>query len=306
MPHRRCRSAPKKSAHDGGVDTSQAIGFAGDHKTRGFPSHPDGSGSISSCALLLPNSIVTSSGGRDIDINRGGQKANLSVASARLKPLRIKEALKPSKEHVMKMLIRQYTRHLERMDPPIGQAEFTPKAGKKKRKRFYKKVKKFREPVCWKWKGKAEEDLRLLNIAEAIWIEEVGDKAAEYRRRMVAKKRESPHSVSRKWMEKKENKKENKNREARHKEKRQRQFVVNANKAHEYKLRVVFHAPVRHRIRKRDSGANGENAGHENRSNVSSKANKEWAPAMLEVSVTCLSQPSDIKQGDKLYGYINT
>lgn len=25
----------------------------------------------------------------------------------------------------------------------------------------------------------------------------------------------------------------------------------------------VFHAPVRHRIRKRDSGANGENAGHE-------------------------------------------
>ncbi|KAG2063888.1 hypothetical protein BDR04DRAFT_1110972, partial [Suillus decipiens] len=129
--HRRrrvTRSAAKHHTHTG-VDTSQTIGSAGDHKTRGFPSRADGLGSVSSCALLLPNSIVTSSGGRDID--RRDQRANIPISSAWSKPLCINEAPQPSRANVVAMMpIRQSTQHLRRTDPPIAQAKPTPKAGK--------------------------------------------------------------------------------------------------------------------------------------------------------------------------------
>ncbi|KAG1860137.1 hypothetical protein DFJ58DRAFT_278908 [Suillus subalutaceus] len=261
MTRRSRRSAANNCAH-AGADASQTVGLAGDHRTRGFPSHADGLGSVSSYALSQPNSIVTSSGGRDT-LGHGGQQANFHIVSAWLKPLRVAEAPQASKKDVVtKMPIRQSTQqHLLRTDSPIAQAKPALKSGKKagkkaekkakkktekkaekkvekkaekkKRKPFYKEVKKeIRGPAYWK--KKAEEDARLLNIARRIWGHAVGKKAAEYRRRIVAKKCKRRRRVSRKWMEKKEGN----NREARHKKQDQKQFFVNFNKAYEDKLRI--------------------------------------------------------------------
>ncbi|KAG1818708.1 uncharacterized protein BJ212DRAFT_1347078 [Suillus subaureus] len=196
MTRQNCRSrrsAAKDRAH-AGADTSQTIGLAGDHRTRGFPSHADGLGSVSSYVLSQPNSIVAPSGSRDT-LGRGGQQANFAVVSAWSKPLRIVEAPQASKKDVVtKMPIRQSTQqHLIRTDPPIAQAKPAPKSGKKagkktekkaekkaekkKRKPFYKEVKReIRGPAYWK--KKAEEDARLLNIARGIWRREVGKKTA--------------------------------------------------------------------------------------------------------------------------------
>ncbi|KAG2038136.1 hypothetical protein BDR03DRAFT_955244 [Suillus americanus] len=349
MSRRSRRSAANNPAHTG-ADAGQTIGLAGDHRTRGFPSHADGLGPVSSYALSQPNSTMTSSGGCDM-LGHGGQQANFSVVSAwsqplrvaeapqvskkdvvtkmkpapklgkkaqqanfsvvsawpkplpiaeapqvskkdvvtkmpfrqstqqhllrtdppvaqaksapKLgkmaqqanfsvvsawsKPLRIAEALQVSKNDVVtKMPLRQSTQqHLLRTDPPIAQAKPAPKLGKKaemkvekkaekkKRKPFYKEVKKeIRGPAYWK--KKAEEDACLLNSARGIWRHEVRKKAAEYRRRIVAKKCKRHRRVSPKWMEEKEGK----NRGARHKKQDQRQFFVNFNKAYEDKLRV--------------------------------------------------------------------
>ncbi|KAG2353913.1 hypothetical protein BDR07DRAFT_1382705 [Suillus spraguei] len=124
---RVAQSAAKNCVHTG-ADTSQTIDSAGDHKTRGFPSHVDGLGSASSCALLQSNSIVTSL--CDPDIDREGQQANLSVSSAWSKPLHIKEAPQASKTNMVVMPICRSTQHLQRMDPPIAQGKSAPKAGK--------------------------------------------------------------------------------------------------------------------------------------------------------------------------------
>ncbi|KAG2147020.1 hypothetical protein BD769DRAFT_711604 [Suillus cothurnatus] len=182
---RNCQSAAKNRTH-AGDDISQTIGLASDHRTRGFPSHVDGLGSVSSYALSQPNSIVTSSGGCNMP-GHGGQKANVSAWS---NPLRIVEASQVSKNNVVtKMPIYQSTQHLLRTDPPIAQAKPAPKLGKKvekkaekkvekkKRKPFYGEVKKdIRGPTYWK--RRAEENARLLNVAREIWRDEVGKKTA--------------------------------------------------------------------------------------------------------------------------------
>jgi hypothetical protein len=148
----------------------------------------DGLVSVSSYALSQPDSIVTSLGGRDIQVpDRGGQRANILATSAWSKPLRIVEVSQPSKKDVAtKMPIRQSTQqHLQRTDPPVAQVKPAPESGKKvekeaekkKRKPNYKEVKKeIRGPVYWK--EKAAEDARLLIIARGIWREEVGNKVA--------------------------------------------------------------------------------------------------------------------------------
>jgi hypothetical protein len=174
----RRRSAAKKSAY-AGADASQTVGLAGDHKTRGFPSHADGLGSVSSCALSQPISIVTSVGGRAIP-DRGGRQANIPATSAWSKPLRIMEVSQPSKKDVVtKMPIRQPTQqHLQRADSPVAQVKPTPvekEAEKKKRKPYYKEVKTdIRGPAYWK--AKMAADARL--FAQGIWRAAVGRKEA--------------------------------------------------------------------------------------------------------------------------------
>lgn len=182
MGRRNCRSAAKKSAH-AGADASQTVGLAGDHKTRGFPSHADGLGSVSSCALSQPISSVTSSAIPD----RGGRQANIPATSAWSKPLRIMEVSQSSnKDVVTKMPIRQPTQHLQKADPPVAQVKPTPKLGKekvekeaekKKRKPYYKEVKtEIRGPAYWKEKMAA--DARLFITAQGIWSAAAGRKAA--------------------------------------------------------------------------------------------------------------------------------
>ncbi|KAG0698301.1 hypothetical protein DFH29DRAFT_1002957 [Suillus ampliporus] len=220
-----------------GADDGQIIGVAGDHRIRGFLPHADGLGSVSSYALSRPNSIVTSSDVRGIP-DHTGQKAKVSVASGWPKSSHIADARQPSHKGRVTKVPFSHTNQarLQRTNPPIAQAKPVSRLGKKKEKKkrgaFYKEIKKEIRGEAY-WKKKAEEDKRLLDLAEGIWGKNVGRAAAEYRRRRVAKKRKGKPSVSRRWMEEKEGK----NRQTRQKNQEQSQEFMELNRAYDDELK---------------------------------------------------------------------
>ncbi|KAG1720324.1 hypothetical protein EDB19DRAFT_577808 [Suillus lakei] len=171
------------------------------------------------------------------------QQAKVSIASAWSKPLHIIKAPQPSEKNVLtKMPIHQSAQQrVQRMDPPIAQAKPVPNLGKKtgkkaeKKKPFYKEVRKeIRGPAYWK--EKAEQDRGLLQRAQGIWRGEVRRKAAEYRRRRMAKKSKGKSRVSHKWMMKKENR----NRRAHRKKQAKREVFVKLNQVYKAKFRVEW------------------------------------------------------------------